>query len=113
MDQIKQKLKNWLNKLHDPGIKFPMACDTQHDVPSSTLFFTYLSFLIAYASVIVLIMTNPLYGAIGAGGLYILSLVFYLMRRVSVFRVDINDGELELNSEPQQHPEKGKRIKHD
>lgn len=110
MDQIKQKLKNWLNKLHDPGIKFPMACDTQNDVPSSTLFFTYISFVVASVAVVVLILNNPLYGAIGAGVLYILSLVFYLMRRVSVFRVDIKDGELELNSEPnQQQPEKRKK----
>ncbi len=110
--KIKEKLKSFLLKLHDPGIKFPMACDTQADIPSSTLFFTYMSFSLVFIGVVFLMQVNLLYGVIGAAGLYILSLVFYLMRRISVFRVDVNDGSLELNSENEtNNNQKGKKRK--
>lgn len=110
MEKLKTLIKEFLNKMHDPGIKFPMACDTQADIPSSTLFFTYLSYILAYVGVIILMGYDALYGAIGAGILYVLSLTFYLMRRISVFRVDVTDGEIELTSEiEEKQPNKPKR----
>ena len=110
LQAIKNKITGLFQKAHDPGIKFPMACDTQADIPSSTLFFTYLSYILAYVGVIVLMGYDALYGAIGAGTLYVLSLTFYLMRRISVFRVDVTDGEIELASEiEEKQPNKPKR----
>lgn len=94
-----QKIKDILKSMSEDGVYFPYARDTTTDKPSSTLFFAYTSFLLAFISIVVLIIFNPLYGAIAGISFWFLAVVLYLMRRISTFRVDIDDQEFELASE--------------
>ena len=66
--------------------------------PSSTLYFTYMTFMLAFIANICLLIHDVFIGTYVAIGFWALALVFYLIRRIDTFRVDIDDGEVMLKS---------------
>lgn len=84
------------NTLLDKGIKLPLMYDPITDKPSVTLMFPYFSFILLMISLALLVKENTLYGAIGVGSVWVLATVFYLLRKLTKFKADLDDKSIEL-----------------
>lgn len=98
MKKLWQEIKQLIRDANEKGIAFPLARDSVTKKPSSTLYFTYMTFTLAFIANICLIIRDVFIGTYVAIGFWALALVFYLMRRIDTFRVDIDDGEVMLKS---------------
>jgi hypothetical protein len=98
MKKLWDGLKKLIKKSNEEGIPFAYAKDSTTGKPSSTLYFTYMTFTLAFIANLCLIIRDVFIGTYVAIGFWALALVFYLMRRIDTFRVDIDDGEVMLKS---------------
>lgn len=75
--------------MHDPITK----------KPSITLMFPYFSFILMMVGLGLLLKENTLYGAIGAGIVWLLATILYLLRKLTKAKVDLDDKSIELENE--------------
>ena len=106
MKKLWQGFKQLIRDANEKGIAFPLARDSVSKGPSSTLYFTYMTFMLAFVANICLLVHDVVVGTYVAIGFWALALVFYLMRRIDTFRVDIDDGEVMLKSSEEEPQEK-------
>lgn len=92
------KLKKLLEFSSKTGMWLPAAYDNQSNGPSVTLWFAHISFYLATISIILLIAADIKQGVIAASIFSALYTIFYLLRRLSKAKIDLNDGELELDN---------------
>ena len=78
-------------------IRFPYAWDKNKKQSSSTLFFTYVSFIISIVTIIIVSFSDVLMGSILALTLFFGSLLFYRLRRLDTFSIDLDDKIITVN----------------
>lgn len=74
------------------------AHDVDKGKASFTLFAAYASNLLALSAIIYLLTQDPKSGTVSAIVYSVITMVLYLMRRIQSFKVDADDGELELSA---------------
>lgn len=94
-----QKLLKILEFGSTNGYFFPAAFDQEKKGPSTTLLFTHIANAVAIGSIIYLVTQDAKSGTISAIVYSVITMVLYLMRRITSFKVDADDGEIELTSE--------------
>ena len=93
------KLKALLEFSSKNGFYLPSAYDNDKGGPSVSLLFSHVANFIAIASIIFLVVKDTTTGTISAMIYASLMLVFYLMRRITKFKADLDDKSIELDSE--------------
>lgn len=88
------------------GIYFPAAYDQASRGPSVSLFMTHLSSYVAIAAIIYLICNDALAGTISAMIYATLMITFYLMRRLTKAKFDLDDKSIELENNEQDKEKK-------
>jgi hypothetical protein len=78
------------------GLYFPAAHDADKKAPSVTLFFAHVSFAVCTGSIIYLLYKDTLAGATAALIYWTLATVFYLMRHLTKFNVNLKDKDVSL-----------------
>ena len=90
---------NWLMESFKKGFAVPLAKDSTGK-PSATLWFAYVSFLIASGSVIHFIFQgDPLAASCTAIGFWTIAMVFYRIGKLDKFKIDLDDREIELEAD--------------
>lgn len=92
LDAILNELKHIFNK----GIKLPMAYDFVTKLPSVTLLFPYIAFIVLTYAEILLIQKDPMEGSLVALGVWFLATVLYMIRKLNKARFDLDDKSFEL-----------------
>lgn len=93
------KLKEIFHNMSIRGIKFPYAYDVTTGKPSITLLFPYVTFVIAVVSVIALHFSIGLFIATSTAiGFWVIAVIFYMLRRISKAKFDLDDKSFELES---------------
>lgn len=85
------------------GICLPMAADTSKEgksVPSATLWFVYVSHTMATISTINLMTKDALEGAIQASILWALTMIFYRMKQIDKFKLNLKKKSFEMEDTP-------------
>lgn len=88
------------------GLMLPAAFDAGRGVASVTLLFAHVANAVAIGSIIYLVTQDAKSGTISAIVYSVITMVLYLMRRISSFKVDADDGEISLESDPEEKDEK-------
>lgn len=96
------KLKQLLEFSSKTGLYLPGAYDAISDKPSVSLWFAHISFSITMILIMLLAYKDINAGVIAATIQSTLMLVFYLIRKLSKFKVDLDDREIELDSGEQE-----------
>jgi hypothetical protein len=92
-ERIKQTFKIW----SESGIRFPFAYDATTQKPSVTLFFVYISFLqVSIATILLHTYESSLIASIMAAIVWTIAFVFYLLRRLTRAKFDLDDKSIEL-----------------
>ncbi len=78
--------------------EFPFAIDKVSKKPSVTLFFAYVSFLIALGVTIYLTVKDVIAGSVAALMLFFGCLLFYRLRRLDNFSIDLDDKSISVNN---------------
>lgn len=105
-----QKLKDLLYKWSKEGIYLPFIHDPVNNQPSVSLFFAYVTFILAVISTIVLHVTVGGIVATGASiGFWGLATIFYLIRNLQRAKIDLDDQEIELDGENSNNNEKDEK----
>lgn len=91
-------LKQFFEFSSKNGLYLPNAYDQDKEAPSITLLIVHLANIVALASIIYLAVQDRKAGAISAIVYAVISMVLYLMRRITKFSVDVDDGELSAES---------------
>lgn len=94
-----QKLIDFLKFGSTTGWFMGAAHDADKPGPSASLLFAHIANFVAIGGIITLIVKDTLQGTIAAMMYSVLMIVFYLMRRIGKFKVDLDDKELSLESE--------------
>ena len=92
------KLINLLKYYSTHGVDLPMAYDKDKQGPSITMFFAYLANLLALVSIITLLIKDPVSGTISSLLYAVIMMVLYIMRKITKFKVDLDDKNIELDS---------------
>lgn len=93
-------LKNFFNKSATEGMKVPFVYDGDSQKPSVTLLFAYVTFILAVISVICLHFWKELITASATSIIFwIVSVVFYRLRRLDKAKINIKDQSIELDGE--------------
>ena len=74
------------------------AHDADKPGPSASLLFAHVANFVAIGAIITLIVKDTLQGTIAAIMYSTLMIVFYLMRRLAKFKVDLDDKSIEMDS---------------
>lgn len=91
------------------GLYLPTAYDHVSRGPSVSLFLTHVSSYVAIAAIIYLICDDVLAGTISAIIYATLMITFYLMRRLTKAKFDLDDKSFELENEQKQDGEKNEK----
>lgn len=95
-----EKFKKIMEFAATTGWYFPAAYDKQIGGPSVSLLFAHISFYIAAVSTGILIAKDTTAGTIAAATLAGLYFVFYMLRRLTKAKLDLDDRSIDLeNSE--------------
>lgn len=98
-----EKVKKLLEFSAKNGLYFPTAYDKNADGPSITLLLVHLSSYMAMTSIGFLMYKDIVTGTIAAMSYSVLMLVFYMLRKLTNAKFDLDDKSFELaNSEPPQ-----------
>ena len=100
------KIKQLLEFSSKNGLFLPAAFDKASKGPSVSLLFAHISFWVTTFAIIYLIIKDIESGVIAATIQSALMLVFYLLRRLSKVKFDLDDKAIELDSEPSSKVEK-------
>lgn len=101
LSKISTVIRRWCKE----GVNLPYAHDPEKNQPSATLLFLYISFVIAACSVIALHLKAGLFIAtITAICFWVLAMVFYRIRKLDKFKIDLDDKTIELDAEDEDKP---------
>ena len=78
------------------GFPIPTVLDTKDGKPSTTLTMTVVAHIVAVLATINLRHHDALQGAIQAGVLWLLSMVFYRLKKLDSVKFDLDDKSFEL-----------------
>ena len=96
MNQLKELFAKWSKD----GIAFPHAYDAADSKQSFRLLTAYISFLLACISLVLLhiwpVLLVPSCVTIGFFGL---NMTFYMLKKLTSAKFDLNDQEISLNSD--------------
>lgn len=93
MKWLKETLSDWKEK----GIPFWYAHDGSTGEPSITLFFAYTTFILTFASAILLhIFPDLLNASVYTLIFWVIAFVFYRLRKLDKIKIDLDDREIEL-----------------
>ena len=82
------------------GIKVPLFYDPVTDMPSITILFPYVSFIIAIISIIALhFYPQFMVGTSFAVVVWVISTVLYMIRKLHKAKFDLDDKTIEIESE--------------
>lgn len=81
------------------GVPVPMAMDSASGMPSASLLFAYMSFLLAFGSVIYLLITDVLQGTLAAISLAALYFIFYMLRKLTKAKLNLTSKEIDLEND--------------
>lgn len=95
-------IKGILKKAIDSGLPLPHAYDPAAKGPSFRLLTAYISFVVAVSSVVALHVWSSLLAATcTAIAFFGLNMIFYMLKKLTSAKIDLNDQELSLNAEPE------------
>lgn len=94
-----EKLKAFFTFSAKIGLMLPGAYDIDKNGPSASLLFAHISFYLAVISVGLLMYKDITLGAIGAMTLAGLYFVFYMLRKLTHAKVDLDDRSFDLSNE--------------
>jgi hypothetical protein len=80
--------------------EFPFATDKATNKPSVTLFFAYVSFVVALIVVVYLTYRDVVAGAASALFLFFGSLVMYRIRNLDKIKLNMSERSVELEDTP-------------
>lgn len=93
-------MKELFNSWSKTGIKFPYAFDATTNKASVTLLFVYITFIFAVISSIILHFTEQVFTAtVTVLIFWAVAMVFYLLRRLTKTKIDLDDRSIELEGE--------------
>ena len=91
------KISSWWNRISEEGLRFPFVHSPTANKPSVTLMFVYLSFVLAFIS---LISAHFSLAVIPATAMCILfwslSVVFYRIRKMDKAKFDLDDKSISI-----------------
>lgn len=90
------RLKQLFKFASKNGIYMIMAYDNDKPGPSVTLLFAHLANALALVSIIILISKDTFQGTIAAILYSVITMVLYIMRRITKFKVDLKDQSIDL-----------------
>lgn len=93
------RLFSKLEKLCRRGLYFPMALDPNTNKPSITLLIFYTMFIIMMGSLVYTHIYNNYIPSLVTLATFISSFVMYRMRKVDKFKLDVDDGQIELSGD--------------
>lgn len=95
---MSERIKEFFVKASTEGLYLPVAQDAGK--PSVTLFFMYLSNLVAIVSLILLHVKGDPFTATSTTAIYaIIQTVLYMLRRLQKAKFDLDDKSIELEGE--------------
>lgn len=93
------KLKELLNSWSTEGIKLPLAYSADEKKPSITLTFVWISGMLTVGSTLALNFTeSTLTAAIMALCFWTLAMVWYRIRRLDKFKINLEERSIELDA---------------
>jgi hypothetical protein len=92
-------IKDTLRKIAENGLRLPHAYDYETKKPSFRLLAAYTSFLIACLSVISLHVAKHTEATLTAIGFFALCMVFYMLKRLTKAKIDLDSKSIELDSD--------------
>ena len=99
------KIVDLFKKSANPGLHLPLQFDPTKEQPSVTLFFAYVTFLIAVISVILLHFDV---GSVTTTSIsiifWVLALVLYRIRHLDKAKFDLDDKSFELSGDSDEEP---------
>lgn len=98
--------KETVKSLLEDGLKLPYAYDPTTGKPSITLLFPYVTFLLALAANIALLVKDVFTGTVTAIIFWSVAVIFYLMRKLQKTKIDFDDKSIELESDDEQDESK-------
>jgi hypothetical protein len=90
------KIKRFFEYAAAHGLNLPAAYDKDKDGPSMSLFFAYLAFFCTLILIVTLSIQNIELGVLASIIYSTLQTVFYLLRRLSKAKIDLDDKAIEL-----------------
>lgn len=95
-------IKEFFKEASEHGLNFPYANDATNKVPSVTLFFAYLTFILGYVGVVCLMIKDIYLGSVMGLVFWATSVIFYLLRKLSHAKIDLDDKSIDLQSSDEQ-----------
>lgn len=89
--------KQLYKELSEQGIGFPFIRDAHTKEPSMTMTFALVSFMVAITGVIFLTLKSVTEGSIAAILFWVICMVFYRIRKLDKFKIDLDDKSIELD----------------
>lgn len=100
-----KSLKETWDRWSTTGLKLPFVHDPEANAPSVTLLTYYLSLIALFASLLALHIKLDLWPATSAViVVFILSFVFYRIRKLDKFKIDLDDQTIELDAQDDPPP---------
>ena len=100
--RIKELLVYWSTN----GANLPLAHDVDKGKGSITLLFANTAHYLAVVIIAILAYKDINNGAIAAITYSIITMMLYMMRRLSQFKVNVKEGEIEVDSEDESKEKK-------
>lgn len=91
------KLLDLYKEFSKTGFPVPFIQDAITEKPSMTLTFAFVSFLICCTGIIFLIARDLTVGTITSLLFWVICMVFYRMRKLDKFKIDLDDRTIELD----------------
>ena len=93
-------MTKWWTKISTKGLHLPFMHDSVSGKPSVTLLFCYITFVLALVSVILLHIKASMFLATSTSLFFwIVSVVFYRLRKLDKFKMDLDNKTIELEGE--------------
>lgn len=93
-----EKLKEFLKFASESGLRLPTAYDADKQGPSVSLLFANISFYVAVGCIIWFTTRDLQNGTIAAMLFAALYFVFYLLRRLTKAKFDLDDKSIDLEN---------------
>ena len=87
------------DKISVEGLKLPYAHDPATGQASVTLLFPYIVFILALIANAILLYKDTFTGTVTAIIFWAVAMIFYLIRRLSKAKIDLDDKSIELDGE--------------
>lgn len=96
MGNFWNKIKEIFEYSSTHGLNLPSAFDNRTGIGSVSLLFAHVANAVAIGGIVSLLFKDLKAGVYCAMGYSSLMLIFYLMRSIGKVKVDIDDGQIEL-----------------